>query len=128
MNNLFNNKDIPNYKKASFCFILFYISLINYEFLKQNNINLLPSLIEYSFNELNKDDILKNLNNFSDLISSLEKEKGLNDLSSKNNEQTNDDIKSKAKLVLEEINSLLNYLKIFHEIITNVDELTQNSS
>ena len=128
MNNLFNNKDIPNYKKASVCFILFYISLINYEFLKQNNINLLPSLIEYSFNELNKDDILKNLNNFSDLISSLEKEKGLNDLSSKNNEQTNDDIKSKAKLVLEEINSLLNYLKIFHEIITNVDELTQNSS
>ena len=128
MNNIFNNKDIPNHKKASVCFILFYISLINYEFLKQNNINLLPSLIEYSFNELNKDDILKNLNNFSDLISSLEKEKGLNDLSSKNNEQTNDDIKSKAKLVLEEINSLLNYLKIFHEIITNVDELTQNSS
>ena len=98
MNNLFNNKDIPGYKKASVCFILFYISLINYEFLKQNNINLLPSLIEYSFNELTKDDIIKNLNNFSELISSLEKEKGLNEISSKNNEELNDDIKSKAKL------------------------------
>ena len=128
MNNLFNNKDIPGYKKASVCFILFYISLINYEFLKQNNINLLPSLIEYSFNELTKDDIIKNLNNFSELISSLEKEKGLNEISSKNNEELNDDIKSKAKLVSEEINSLLNYLKIFQEIITTVEVAIQNST
>ena len=128
MNNLFNNKDIPGYKKASVCFILFYISLINYEFLKQNNINLLPSLIEYSFNELTKDDIIKNLNNFSELISSLEKEKGLNEISSKNNEELNDDIKSKAKLVSEEINSLLNYLKIFQEIITTVEVSIQNST
>ena len=128
MNNLFNNKDIPGYKKASVCFILFYISLINYEFLKQNNINLLPSLIEYSFNELTKDDIIKNLNNFSELISSLEKEKGLNEISSKNNEELNDDIKSKAKLVSEEINSLLNFLKIFQEIITTVEVSIQNST
>ena len=128
MNNLFNNKDISNYKKSSICFILFYISLINYEFLKQNNINLLPNLIEYSFNELNKEDILKNLNNFSDLISSIEKEKSLNEISSKNNEQTNDDIKTKAKLVSEEINSLLNNLKIFQEIITSVDASDQTSS
>ena len=128
MNNLFNNKDIANSKKSNICFILFYINLINYEFLKQNNINLLQNLIEFSFNELTKDDIIKNLNNFSDLISSLEKEKGLNDMQGKNNEQANEDIKLKAKLVSEEINSLLNYLKIFQEIITSVEGLEQNSS
>ena len=51
-------------------------------------------------------------------------EQGLNlaGSSSKNNEQANEDIKSKAKLVSEEINSLLNYLKIFQEIITTVEE------
>jgi len=128
MNNLFNNKDLVNSKKSNICFILFYINLINYDFFKQNNINLLQNLIEFSFNELTKDDIIKNLNNFSDLISSLEKEKGLNDIQGKNNEQANEDIKSKAKLVSEEINSLLNYLKIFQEIITSVEGLEQNSS
>ena len=107
---------------------MFYINLLNYDFFKQNNINLLQNLIEFSFNELTKDDIIKNLNNFSDLISSLEKEKGLNDMQGKNNEQANEDIKSKAKLVSEEINSLLNYLKIFQEIITSVEGLEQNSS
>ena len=64
MNSLFNNKDIANSKKANVCFILFYINLINYEFFKQNNINLLQNLIEFSFNELTKDDIIRNLNNF----------------------------------------------------------------
>ena len=127
MNNLFNNKDVSNENKSSIGFILFYINLINYDFLKQNNINLLPGLIEYSFNELTKDDILKNLNIFSDLISSIDKEKELNNIDSKKNEETNDDIKTKAKLVSEEINSLLNNLKIFQEIITTVEGPSPNN-
>ena len=121
MNNLFNSKEITNENKSSIGFILFYINLINYDYLKQININLLPGLIDYSFNELTKDDILKNLNTFSDLISAIEKEKKVNDIEMKQNEENNDDIKSKAKLVSEEISSLLNNLKIFQEIITTVE-------
>ena len=123
MNNLFNSKDISNSNKSYIGFILFYISLINYEFLKQNNINLLPNIIEFTFNEVTKDDIIKNLDNFSELVSSLENEKGLNEKSSKENGKTNDDIKLKAKSISDEINSLLNHLKIFQEIITTVEGL-----
>ena len=128
MNNLFNSKETANENKSSIGFILFYINLINYDFLKQNNINLLPGLIDYSFNELTKDDILKNLNLFSELISAIEKEKKLNDIEMNKNEENNDDIKSKAKLVSEEINSLLNNLKIFQEIITTVEGPSSNTN
>ena len=126
MNNLFNNKETSNSIKANAGFLLFYINLINYDYLKQNNINLLPGLIEYSFNELTKDNIINNLNIFSELIQSIEKEKNLNDIESKQNEQTNDDVKTKGKLASDEINSLLNNLKIFQEIITTIEEPISN--
>ena len=128
MNNLFNDKEISCSNKANIGFILFYINLINYDYLKQNNINLLPGLIEYAFNELTKDNIINNLNIFSELIQSIEKEKNLNDIEMKKNEQTNDDIKAKGKIASEEINSLLNNLKIFQEIITTVEEPQSNSN
>ena len=128
MNNLFNDKETSCSNKANIGFILFYINLINYDYLKQNNINLLPGLIEYAFNELTKDNIINNLNIFSELIQSIEKEKNLNDIEMKKNEQTNDDIKAKGKIASEEINSLLNNLKIFQEIITTVEEPQSNST
>ena len=128
MNNLFNDKETSYLNKANISFILFYINLINYDYLKQNNINLLPGLIEYAFNELTKDNIINNLNIFSELIQSIEKEKNLNDIEMKKNEQTNDDIKTKGKIASEEINSLLNNLKIFQEIITTVEEPQSNSN
>ena len=128
MNNLFNNKETSNSTKANIGFILFYINLINFDYLKQNNINLLPGLIEYSFNELTKDNIINNLNTFSDLILSIEKEKNSNDIETKKNEQTNDDVKSKGKMASDEINSLLNNLKIFQEIITTIEEPISNSN
>ena len=128
MNNLFNDKETSCSNKANIGFILFYINLINYDYLKQNNINLLPGLIEYAFNELTKDNIINNLNIFSELIQSIEKEKNLNDIEMKKNEQTNDDIKEKRKIASEEINSLLNNLKIFQEIITTVEEPQSNSN
>ena len=128
MNNLFNDKETSCLNKANISFILFYINLINYDYLKKNNINLLPGLIEYSFNELTKDNIINNLNIFSELIQSIEKEKNLNDIEMKKNEQTNDDIKAKGKIASEEINSLLNNLKIFQEIITTVEEPISNSN
>ena len=128
MNNLFNDKETSCLNKANISFILFYINLINYDYLKQNNINLLPGLIEYAFNELTKDNIINNLNIFSELIQSIEKEKNLNDIEMKKNEQTNDDIKAKGKIASEEINSLLNNLKIFQEIITTVEEPQSNSN
>ena len=128
MNNLFNDKETSCSNKANIGFILFYINLINYDYLKQNNINLLPGLIEYAFNELTKDNIINNLNIFSELIQSIEKEKNLNDIEIKKNEQTNDDIKEKRKIASEEINSLLNNLKIFQEIITTVEEPQSNSN
>ena len=128
MNNLFNDKETSCSNKANIGFILFYINLINYDYLKQNNINLLPGLIEYAFNELTKDNIINNLNIFSELIQSIEKEKNLNDIEMKKYEQTNDDIKAKGKIASEEINSLLNNLKIFQEIITTVEEPQSNSN
>jgi hypothetical protein len=128
MNNLFNDKETSCSNRANISFILFYINLINYDYLKKNNINLLPGLIEYSFNELTKDNIINNLNIFSELIQSIEKEKNLNDIEMKKNEQTNDDIKTKGKIASEEINSLLNNLKIFQEIITTVEEPISNSN
>ena len=123
LNNLFNDKETLNNKKSSICYVLFYINLINYEFFKQNNINLLPNLIEYSFLELTKDNLLPNFNEFIDIINKIEKDKKLteNDNKNKINEETNEDIKIKAKIVYEEIESLYNCLKVFQEIITNVD-------
>ena len=121
LNNLFNNKETSNFKKSSICYILFYINLINFDYFKQININLLPNLIEYSFNELTKDNLLKNLNEFSDIINKIEKDKMITDKDNKKNEETNDDIKLKAKIVHEEVESLYNCLKIFQETITGVD-------
>ena len=58
LNNLFNNKETSNIQKSTICYILFYINLINFDFFKQNNINLLPNLIKYSFLELTKDNFI----------------------------------------------------------------------
>ena len=121
LNNLFNNKETSNIKKSSICYILFYINLINYDYFKQININLLPNLIEYSFTELTKDNLLTNLNEFSDVVSKIEKDKMITDKDNKKNEETNEDIKLKAKIVHEEVESLYNCLKVFQEIITSVD-------
>ena len=121
LNNLFNNKDTSNIQKSTICYILFYINLINYDFFKQNNINLLPNLIEYSFLELTKDNLLPNFNEFIDIVNKIEKDKKLTDKDNKINEETNDDIKLKSKIVYEEVDSLYNCLKVFQEIITNVD-------
>ena len=126
MNNLFNSKNISIQNKGNIGFIMFYINLINFEFFKNNNINLIPGLIEYSFNELTKDDIIKNLDIFSNMITELEKEKNMN-TEPKEKQESNDDIKQKIKLTSEEIDSLFNNLKIFQEIITSVDIPLSNS-
>ena len=110
-----------NIQKSTICYILFYINLINFDFFKQNNINLLPNLIEYSFLELTKDNLLPNFNEFIDIVNKIEKDKKLTDKDNKINEETNDDIKLKSKIVYEEVDSLYNCLKVFQEIITNVD-------
>ena len=120
LNNLFNNKDTSNIKKSSICYLLFYINLINFEYFKQNNINLLPGLIDYSFAELTKDNLLTNLNHFSEVINEIEKDKKIEE-NDKKIEETNDDIKSQAKIVHEDVESLYNCLKVFQEIITSVD-------
>ena len=121
LNNLFNNKDTSNIKKSSVCYNLFYINLINYDYFKKININLLPGLIDYSFTELTKDNLLTNLNHFSEVINEIEKDKNKIEENDKKNEVTNDDIKSQAKIVHEEVESLYNCLKVFQEIITSVD-------
>ena len=126
LNTLFNNKDTSNVKKSSVCYILFYIYLINFDYFKQNNINLLPNLIEYSFTELTKENLLQHLNEFSDIIDKLEKDKIITDKDNKKNEETNDDIKTQAKIVYEEVESLYDNLKVFQEIITSV-EIPQSS-
>jgi len=121
LNNLFNNKDTSNIKKSSICYVLFYINLINFDYFKQNNINLLPNLIEYSYTELTKDNSLQHFNEFTEIINKLEKEKLVVEKDNKINEETNDDIKSQAKLVQDEVDSLYNCLKVFQEIITSVE-------
>ena len=121
LNNLFNNKDTSNIKKSTICYILFYINLINFDYFKQININLLPNLIEYSFIELTKDKLLTNLNEFSEIINKIEKDKMISEKDNKKNEETNEDIKIKAKIVHEEVESIYNCLKIFQEIITSVN-------
>jgi hypothetical protein len=121
LNNLFNNKDTSNIKKSSICYLLFYINLINFEYFKQNNINLLPNLIEYSYTELTKDNSLQHLNEFSEIINKLEKEKLAVEKDNKINEEANDDIKSQAKVVQDEVDSLYNCLQVFQEIITSVE-------
>jgi hypothetical protein len=121
LNNLFNSKDTSNIKKSSICYVLFYINLINFDYFKQNNINLLPNLIEYSYTELTKDNSLQHFNEFTEIINKLEKEKLVVEKDNKINEETNDDIKSQAKLVQDEVDSLYNCLKVFQEIITSVE-------
>ena len=121
INNLFNNKDSSNIKKSSICYVLFYINLINFDYFKQNNINLLQILIEYSYTELTKDNSLQHFNEFIEIINKLEKEKLVVEKDNKINEETNDDIKSQAKLVQDEVDSLYNCLKVFQEIITSVE-------
>jgi len=121
LNNLFNNKESSNIKRSNICYLLFYINLINFDYFKQNNINLLPILIEYSYTELTKDNLLTNLNQFSDIINKIEKDKIQLEEKDKQNEETNEDIKSQAKIAYEEVESLYNCLKVFQEIITSVD-------
>ena len=121
LNILFNDKQTSNSKKSSICYILFYINLINFDYFKQNNINLLPNLIEYSFVELTKENLLPNLNEFNDIINKIEKDKIISDKNNKKNEETNEDIKTKSKIVYEEVESIYNCLKVFQEIITSVD-------
>jgi hypothetical protein len=121
LNNLFNNKDTSNIKKSSVSYILFYVNLINFDYFKKININLLPGLIDYSFTELTKDNLLTNLNQFSEVINTIEKDKAKLDENEKKNEETNEDIKSQATIVYEEVESLYNCLKVFQEIITSVD-------
>jgi len=121
LNNLFNNKESSNIKRSNICYLLFYINLINFDYFKQNNINLLPILIEYSYTELTKDNLLTNLNQFSDIINKIEKDKIKLEEKDKQNEETNEDIKSQAKIAYEEVESLYNCLKVFQEIITSVD-------
>lgn len=121
LNNLFNNKECSNIKRSNVCYLLFYINLINFDYFKQNNINLLPTLIEYSYTELTKNNLLTNLNQFSDIINKIEKDKIKLEEKDKQNEETNEDIKSQAKMVYEEVESLYNCLKVFQEIITSVD-------
>ena len=121
LNNLFNDKECTNIKKSSICYLLFYINLINFDYFKQNNINLLPNLIDYSFTELTKENLTPNLNDFSEIINKLEKDKKITQKENDINEETNEDIKTKAKIVHEEVESLYNCLKVFQEIITSVD-------
>ena len=121
LNNLFNNKDTSNIKKSSVSYILFYVNLINFDYFKKININLLPGLIDYSFTELTKDNLLTNLNQFSEVINTIEKDKAKLDENEKKNEETNEDIKSQATIVYDEVESLYNCLKVFQEIITSVD-------
>ena len=128
INNLFNDKECSSVKKSSICYILFYFNLINFDYFKQNNINLLPNLIDYSFKELTKDNLLPNLNDFSEIINKIEKDKKITEKDNDINEETNEDIKTKAKIVQEEVESLHNCLKVFQEIITSVDVPGNSSS
>ena len=128
INNLFNDKECSSAKKSSICHILFYFNLINFDYFKQNNINLLPNLIDYSFKELTKDNLLPNLNDFSEIINKIEKDKKITEKDNDINEETNEDIKTKAKIVQEEVESLHNCLKVFQEIITSVDAPGNSSS
>jgi hypothetical protein len=121
LNNLFNDKETSSIKKSYICYILIYINLINFDYFNQININLLPNLIEYSFNELTKDNLLINLNLFIETVNKIEEDKKITDKDNEINEETNNDIKLKAKIVYEEVESIYNYLKIYQEIITDVD-------
>ena len=128
LNTLFNNKETSKIKKSIICYILFYINVINFDYFNEININLLPNLIEYSFSELTKDQLLTNFNEFSEIVNKIEKEKNTTDKDNKINEETNADIKSQSKIVYEEVESLYNYLKIFQEIITDIDSPSEKDN
>ena len=70
---------------------------------------------------MTKDNLLINLNEFNDIINKIEKDKKITDKDNKKNEETNEDIKLKEKIVHEEVESLYNCLKVFQEIFTSVD-------
>ena len=126
-NNIFDNSQSTLILKSLSCYSLFYINLINNDYFKQNNINFLQKLIDFTYNEISNDASLKNLNEFSEIIDKISKDKIVLTEENKKLAETNEDIKAQSKIVENEVYSLLQNLKIFQEIITTI-EIPQTSN
>ena len=84
----------------------------------------MPHLIEYSLNELTRENLWIYLNLFIETVikfNKKEEDKKITDKDNEIKEEANNDIKLKTKIVYEEVESIYNYLKIHQEIITDVD-------
>ena len=122
-NNYINKTNINENIKSLYNYCLFYLCCTNDEFLKKNNINLLPKIIDYIYLKVSSENSLSLLYSLGDEINKIAHDKMKID----ENNNLNLDIKEKAKILNNEIISLLNNIKCFQDIIDSI-ELPNNNN
>ena len=119
-NKYINDNNTNEYIKTLYNYSLFYLCSTNNDFLKQNNIILLPKIIDFIYLKISSQNSLISLYSLGEDINKIAHDKMK--IEDSNKDSTNNiDIKEKAKLVDKEVNSLLNCLKCFQDIIDSIE-------
>ena len=109
-----NNKN--EYLKNILAYNLFYLSCANSSFLKQNNISLLPKVIERIYTVIsNESSFMNSLNTLNVEVMKLANNKMDTD------EKENDSLKEKIKSTDKSVNSTLLCMKVFEDIIESIN-------
>ena len=127
-NKYINDINTNEYIKTLYNYSLFYLCSTNNDFLKQNNIILLPKIIDFIYLKISSQNSLVSLYSLGDDINKIAHDKMKIEDSDKDLISNNIDIKERAKLVDKEVNSLLNCLKCFQDIIDSIEILNTDNN
>ena len=127
-NKYINDINTNEYIKILYNYSLFYLCSTNNDFLKQNNIILLPKIIDFIYLKISSQNSLVSLYSLGDDINKIAHDKMKIEDSDKDLISNNIDIKERAKLVDKEVNSLLNCLKCFQDIIDSIEILNTDNN
>lgn len=127
-NKYINDNNTNEYIKTLYYYSLFYLCSINNDFLKQNNIILLPKIIDFIYLKISSQNSLVSLYSLGDDINKIAHDKMKIEDTNNDLITNNIDIKEKAKLVDKEVNSLLNCLKCFQDIIDSIEKINNDNN
>ncbi len=127
-NKYINDNNTNEYIKTLYYYSLFYLCSTNNDFLKQNNIILLPKIIDFIYLKISSQNSLVSLYSLGDDINKIAHDKMKIEDTNNDLITNNIDIKEKAKLVDKEVNSLLNCLKCFQDIIDSIEKINNDNN
>ena len=127
-NKYINDNNTNEYIKTLYNYSLFYLCSTNNDFLKQNNIILLPKIIDFIYLKISSQNSLVSLYSLGDDINKIAHDKMKIEDTNNDFITNNIDIKEKAKLVDKEVNSLLNCLKCFQDIIDSIEKINNDNN